>query len=66
MSIEDSIIKFLNLQKYVPYLKEDKAKFQRFISCLPQFYKDKLEYDNPKIMDEAIRREKLCYSQMKK
>ena len=59
------ITNFLNLQRYVPYLKEGKAKVQRFINCLPQFYNDKLEYDNPKTMDEEIRRAKLFSWQSK-
>ena len=57
MTIEDFVKKFLNLQRYVPYLKEEKAKVQGFISGLMQFYKDKLEYYNLRKMDEETRRE---------
>jgi len=34
--------RFLELLRYVPYLKEDKAKVHRFISGLPVAYKDKI------------------------
>jgi hypothetical protein len=51
--------------RYVPYLREEKEKVQRFMSCLPQAYKDKIEFLNPKTMDEVIRHAKLCYTQFK-
>lgn len=34
MTFEDFITKFLSLQRYVPYLKEEKTKVQRFINFL--------------------------------
>ena len=40
MSIEDLINKFLDLLRFVSYIKEEKVKVQRFLSCLPQCYKD--------------------------
>lgn len=35
------------------------------MSCLPQNYRDKVEFANPKTMEEAIRQEKLRYTQFK-
>ena len=55
------VTKFVNLQRYVPYLKEEKAKVYRFISCLPPTYKENIEFEMPKNMDEAIRKAKMCY-----
>ena len=62
-TIEEFITKFLGLLYYIPYLK---AKVQRFMSYIPQNYRDKMEFENPKTMEEAIRQEKLCYTQFKK
>ena len=59
--MEELVTKFVNLQCYVPYLNDEKAKIYQFISCLPSSYKDKIEFDMPKTMDEAIRKAKRCY-----
>jgi hypothetical protein len=42
-----------------------RKNFQRFMSCFPQVYKDKIEFLNPKTMDEVIRHAKLCFTQFK-
>ena len=34
MNIEDLISKFLDLLRFVPYIKEEKVKVHRFLSCL--------------------------------
>jgi len=34
--------KFLSLLRYVPYIIEEKPKVQRFLSCLPAAFKDKI------------------------
>ena len=65
MSIEDLINKFLDLLQFVPYIKEEKVKVQRFLSCFPWYFKDKIEFDNPKTFDEALRKERLCFEQYK-
>ena len=38
---------------------------QRFLNCLPAVYREKIEFDNPKTMDEAVRKARLCYQQFK-
>ena len=65
MTMEDLINKFLDLLRFVPYIKEEKVKVQRFLSCLPQVYKDRIEFDNPKSLDEVLRKARLCYEQYK-
>lgn len=55
----------MGLLCYIPYLKEKKEKVQIIMSCLPQNYRDKMEFANPKTMEEAIREKKLCYTQFK-
>ena len=52
--MDEFVTKFVNLQCYVPYLKEKKDKVYRFISCLPPAYKENIELEMPKNMDEAF------------
>jgi hypothetical protein len=40
-----------------------KTKIQRFLRCLPASYKDKIEFDNPKTLEDAMRKEKPCFEQ---
>jgi hypothetical protein len=42
MSMDDLINNFLDLLRFVPYIKEAKVKIQSFLSWLPQSYKDKI------------------------
>jgi hypothetical protein len=49
---------FFELLKYVDFTKDEKVKIQRFRSGLPSFYGEKIQYNNPKTLEEAIRREK--------
>ena len=65
LTIDEFVTKFTNLLSYVPYIWEEKEKVQRFLNCLPIVYKEKIEFDNPKTMDEAVRKARLCYQQFK-
>jgi hypothetical protein len=56
MTMDDLINKFLELLIFVPYIKEDTVKIQRFLMCLPQSYKDIIEFDNPKTLNEVFRK----------
>jgi hypothetical protein len=49
---------FLELLKYVPFIKDETVKIQRYLSGLPPSISDKIQYDDPKTMEETIRREK--------
>ena len=61
MTMEDLINKFLDLLRFVPYIKEEKVKVQRFLSYFPQAYKDIIEFDNQKTLDEVLRKSRLCF-----
>ena len=61
MTMEELINKFLDLLRFVPYIKEEKVKVQSFLSCLPQAYKDIIEFDNLKTLDEVLRKARLCF-----
>ena len=65
LTIDEFVTKFTNLLSYVPYICEEKAKVQRFLNYLPAVYKEKIEFDNPKTMDEVVRKSRLCYQQFK-
>jgi hypothetical protein len=52
LTIEEFVI--LELLRYVPYIKDEKKKIQRFISGLPQTYRDRIEFDEPRTLEEAI------------
>eukprot|EP00253_Pinus_taeda_P022770 PITA_22770 len=63
---EEYTSRFLELLRYVPYLREEKAKFHRFISGFPIGYRDHIEFDEPISLEEAIRKLKYCYEQSKR
>ena len=41
-------------------------KIQRFLSGLPQSYKDRIEFYEPRTLEEAIRKAKYCYKKSKR
>jgi len=47
------LTKFKSLLWYMPYIREDKTKVHYFMSSLPAFMEERLEFDNVKTMDEA-------------
>ena len=46
--------RFLELLRYVPYLKEEKAKIQIFISGFPVAYRDWIEFHEPRSLEDII------------
>lgn len=56
LTMDDYVDRFTSLLRYVPYMREEKAKIQRFTSSLPNFRKEKLEFDYPKTMDDAVQK----------
>jgi hypothetical protein len=65
MTMDEYENRFFEFLKYVVFIKDDIVKIQRFLSGLPPFYSDKIQYDNPKTLEEAIRRAKHLYEQSK-
>ena len=59
--MEDYANKFLDMLRYVKYIKDDKVKIQHFLSGLPQSYKYRIEFDEPGTLEEGIRKDKYCY-----
>jgi hypothetical protein len=58
MTIDEYERIFLELLKYVPFIKDEAVKIQRYLSGIPSFISDKIQYDDPKTLEETIRREK--------
>jgi hypothetical protein len=65
MTIDEYEQSFLELLKYVPFIKDEAVKIQRYLSGLPPSISDKIQYDDPKTMEETIRRVKCLYEQQR-
>jgi hypothetical protein len=65
MTIDEYEQRFLELLKYVPFIKDEVVKIQRYLSGLPPSIGDKIKYDDPKTMEETIRWEKCLYEQQR-
>jgi hypothetical protein len=61
MTMEKYKKKFLGLLKYVSFISDEKVKIHIFLSGLPTFYKEKIKYDEPTTLTEAIRKAKYLY-----
>lgn len=66
MTDEEYISIFLELLRYVHYLKEEKAKIQIFISGLQIKFKEGVEFDEPISLEDAILKLKHYYKQSKR
>ena len=64
--MKDLSSKFLSLLRYVPYIIDEKPKLQWFLSCLPTRFKYRIEFDNLKTLEEAMRKVYFCFEQSKK
>jgi hypothetical protein len=64
-TMEEYDKQFFELLKYVDFIKDEKVKIQRFLSGLTYFYSDKIQYDNPKTLEETIRRARHMYERSK-
>lgn len=61
MTDDEYTNRFLELLRYVPYLKDEKANIQRFINELLAAYRDHIEFDDPWSLEEAIKKLKHWY-----
>jgi hypothetical protein len=50
MTLEEYEKNFLELLRYVGYIKDEQVKIQRFLSGYFSFYKDKIQFDEPKTL----------------
>jgi hypothetical protein len=61
MTIDEYERRFLELLKYVSFIKEEVVKTQIYLSGLPPSISDKIQYDGPQTIEETIRRVKCLY-----
>ena len=66
MTMKELSIKFQTLLCYVPYIIDEKQKIQCFLICLPIMFKERIEYNNPTTLEEAMRKANFCYNKNKK
>ena len=66
MTMESYEKKFLELLNYADFIKDEKVNIQRFLSGLPKSFRDKIQYDRPKNLKDAIWKEKHLYEQNKR
>ena len=64
-TMEEYVNRFLELLRYVRYIKDEKVKIQRFLSGFPQSYKDRIEFYEPRTLEEGIRKAKYWYEKRK-
>jgi hypothetical protein len=63
MTIDEYETRSLELLKYVSFIKDEQVNIQRYLSGLFSFISDKIQYDDPKALEETIRRDKCLYDQ---
>jgi len=64
MTDEEYMTKFMDLLRYVPYLKNEKAKVHRFFCRFPLAFKYLIECDEPGSLEEVIGKLKHYYEQL--
>jgi hypothetical protein len=47
--------------KYVAFIKDEQLKIHRYLSGFPSIISNKIQYDDPKTLEETIRRAKCLY-----
>ena len=55
MTIDEYERRFLELLKYVYFIKDETIKIRRYLSGFPSFISDKIQYDDPKTLEKTIR-----------
>jgi hypothetical protein len=48
--------RFFKFFRYVGFIRDKNVKIQRFLSGIPSFYSDKIHSDEPKTLEETIRK----------
>ena len=61
MMINEYERRFLELLKYIAFIKDEKVKIHRYLSGLPPFISHKIQYDDPNTLDKIIRHAKCLY-----
>jgi hypothetical protein len=54
LTMDEYVKRFIELLRYVPYIKYEKVKIECFLSGLPQSFRDRIEFYEPKTLDDTI------------
>jgi hypothetical protein len=65
MKMDEYERKFLEVLRYVGFIKDENVKIQIFVSILPSFYIENNYFDEPKTLEEATRKAKYIYEHNK-
>jgi hypothetical protein len=65
MTMDEYERRFLELLRYVGFIKDEKVKIQIFLSGIPSFYSDKIHFDEPKTLKKSIRKESIFMRRIK-
>ena len=65
MTMDSYENKFLEILKYADFIKDEKLKIQRFLSGIPEYYRDNIQYDRPRNLKDEIWKDKHLYEQNK-
>jgi hypothetical protein len=52
---------FLELLKYVDFIKDEQVKIQMYLNEIPSIFSDMIQYEDPNTLDETIRISKFIY-----
>jgi hypothetical protein len=55
MTIDEYERRFLEILKYVSFIKDETVNIQRCLSGFPSFISEKIQYDDPNTLEETIR-----------
>ena len=61
LTMEEYENRFLEILRYVGFNKDEKVKIQIFLSGFPSFYSYKIHFDEPKTLEDSIRKDKYLY-----
>jgi hypothetical protein len=53
------------LIRYVPHIKDEKENIKKIIIGVPQYFREKINFDKPNTIEETIGKARHCYEQSK-
>jgi hypothetical protein len=65
MTMDEYEKKFLEILRYMDFIRDEKVKIHRFLSGFTSFYKEKIQFDEPRTLEESIRKDKYLYEKNK-
>jgi hypothetical protein len=65
MTIDEYERIFLELLNFVLFIKDEQVNIQRYLTGFPSFISYKIQYDDPKTLEETIRSAKCLYEQQR-